>query len=204
MENVVGRKKPLTLTELLRERFKGVLDFFATLFNRLGIRPNAMTLIGLIGNAVGALLLAQGKMLWGGVIILAMGPIDALDGAMARQRGEAGAYGAFVDSVADRYSELIILAGLLYYYMLQGERVPAMLVYAAAVGSVSVSYIRARGASLGYDTKVGLLTRLERYLVLAPSLVVNWPLVGIAIIAVFANFTALQRFIDVRKQARQN
>jgi len=126
-----------------------------------------------------------------------------LDGAMARLRGMAGKFGAFVDSVTDRYSELIIFAGLLYYYVHQGNILATLLVYASAAGSVLVSYTRARGQSLNWDTKVGLLTRFERYMVLAPSLIFNIPMVGLWIIAIFANFTALQRIIDVRRQAYQ-
>jgi CDP-diacylglycerol--glycerol-3-phosphate 3-phosphatidyltransferase len=68
---------------------------------------------------------------------------------------------------------------------------------------VLVSYVRSRGQSLGWDTKVGLLTRMERYLVLAPALILNYPMVGVWIIAIFANVTALQRIIDVRRQAYQ-
>jgi CDP-diacylglycerol--glycerol-3-phosphate 3-phosphatidyltransferase len=75
--------------------------------------------------------------------------------------------------------------------------------YLAAGGSVLVSYIRARASSLGYDTKVGILTRMERYLVLAPALVFNIPLVGLWIIAILANITALQRIWDIRRQIHQ-
>lgn len=160
-----------------------------------------MTILGLIGNTIGAVFLAQGQMTIGGIIILMMGPIDALDGTMARLRGMDGQFGAFVDSVSDRYSELVIFGGLLYYYISLGDWVGALLVYLAAAGSVLVSYIRARGQSLGWDTKVGILTRVERYLVLAPTLVINLPLLGIVIIAIFANITAIQRILDVRRQA---
>jgi CDP-diacylglycerol---glycerol-3-phosphate 3-phosphatidyltransferase len=192
-----------TLTDQVRGATKWIIEPIASFFNRLGLMPNTMTLLGLIGNTVGAVLLAMGHMTWGGLIILAMGPVDALDGAMARQRGMAGHFGAFVDSVTDRYSELVIFAGLLYYYSGQGNALNTMLVYAAAAGSVLVSYVRARGQSLNWDTKVGLLTRMERYAVLAPSLILNWPMVGIWIIAIFANITALQRIIDIRRQAYQ-
>jgi CDP-diacylglycerol--glycerol-3-phosphate 3-phosphatidyltransferase len=160
-----------------------------------------MTIFGLIGNTIGAVFLAMGQMTIGGLIILAMGPVDALDGTMARLRGMSGQFGAFVDSVTDRYSELIIFGGLLYYYVGEGNSTATMLVFAASAGSVLVSYIRSRGQSLGWDTKVGILTRMERYLVLAPSLILNIPLVGLWIIAIFANITALQRIIDVRRQA---
>lgn len=185
----------------MRVRFKGVLDPFARFFNNLGIMPNTMTLLGLIGNMIGAIFLARGDMLVGGLLILLMGPIDALDGTMARLRGMAGQFGAFVDSVTDRYSELVILGGLLYYYARQGDTLSCMAVYLAAAGSVLVSYVRARGQSLNWDTKVGILTRMERYLVLVPALVFNLPWVGVWIIAIFANITALQRIFDVRYQA---
>jgi CDP-diacylglycerol--glycerol-3-phosphate 3-phosphatidyltransferase len=142
-------------------------------------------------------------------MILIMGPVDALDGTMARLRGMTGRFGAFVDSVTDRYSELVIFAGLLYYYLVQANYLAAMLVYFAAAGSVLVSYVRSRGQSLGWDTKVGILTRMERYLVLAPALVLSFispviPIIGVAIIAIFGNITALQRIIDVRRQAHSD
>jgi CDP-diacylglycerol---glycerol-3-phosphate 3-phosphatidyltransferase len=160
-----------------------------------------MTILGLVGNMVGAVLLAQGMMTWGGIIILLMGPIDALDGTMARLRGQTGKFGAFVDSVTDRYSELVIFAGLIYYYAQHQLILATVLVYFAAAGSVLVSYIRARGQSLNWDTKVGILTRVERFLVLAPALIFNVPIWGLWIIAVLANLTALQRIWDVRSQA---
>ena len=77
----------------------------------------------------------------------------------------------------------------------------ALVTYLAASGSVLVSYVRARAASLDMDTKVGVLSRFERFIVLAPALVLNLPWLGIAIIALLANFTALQRILDVRRQA---
>jgi CDP-diacylglycerol--glycerol-3-phosphate 3-phosphatidyltransferase len=140
----------------------------------------------------------------GGIFIFLMGPVDALDGTMARLRGEPTEFGGFVDSVTDRYSELVIFGGLLYYYTTQGEILPVMLAYLAAGGAVLVSYTRARAQSLGYDTKVGILTRMERYLVLAPCLVLNIPIVALWILAIFGNLTAIQRIFDVRHKAHQN
>jgi CDP-diacylglycerol--glycerol-3-phosphate 3-phosphatidyltransferase len=130
-----------------------------------------------------------------------MGPVDALDGTMARLRGEPTKFGAFVDSVTDRYSELVIFMGLLFFYLQKADWLMAGVVYLAAAGSVLVSYARSRGQSLGYDTKVGVLTRFERYLVLGPALVFNLPWLGAWIIAIFANLTAVQRILDVRRQA---
>lgn len=185
----------------MRLRFKGILDPIAKLFNRMGIYPNTMTILGLAGNVIGAILLSQGYLTIGGIVILMMGPVDALDGTMARLRGMAGEFGAFVDSVTDRYSELIIMGGLLFYYVQSGDKLASILVFAAAAGSVLVSYVRSRGQSLGWDTKVGILTRMERYLVLCPALIFNFPMIGLWIIAILANITAVQRIYDVRRQA---
>ena len=202
MEQASEEKKRITFTDQMRLRFRGILDPIGAFLNRIGLMPNTMTILGLIGNTVGAVLLAQGRMTIGGLIILAMGPVDALDGTMARLRGEPSEFGAFVDSVTDRYSELVIFGGLLVYYIQQGNWTGALVTYVAAGGSVLVSYVRARAASLGYDTKVGILTRMERYLVLAPTLVLSIPLVGLWIIAILANITALQRIWDIRRQTR--
>jgi CDP-diacylglycerol--glycerol-3-phosphate 3-phosphatidyltransferase len=204
MEQATGKtveKKANTLTDRARVTFKGILDPLATLLNRMGLMPNTMTILGLVGNVIGAFLIAQGYLTAGGILVLLMGPVDALDGTMARLRGMAGNFGAFVDSVTDRYSELVIFAGLLYYFIQQNNQTAILLVYASAAGSVLVSYIRSRGQSLGWDTKVGILTRMERYLVLAPAIILNYPMVGLWIIAVFSNLTAVQRIIDIRRQA---
>lgn len=198
-ETEESQEKP-TLTDRMRVWFRGILDPIGGFLNRLGLKPNTITLLGLIGNTLGAYFLAQGKMTLGGVIILLMGPVDALDGTMARLRGESSDFGAFVDSVTDRYSELIIFGGLLIFFLREDQWIAAGVTYLAAAGSILVSYTRSRAQSLGYDTKVGILTRMERYLVLAPSLVINLPLVGVVIIAILANLTALQRIWDIRRQ----
>jgi CDP-diacylglycerol---glycerol-3-phosphate 3-phosphatidyltransferase len=195
------QEKPATFTDFMRVLLKGILDPIATFLNKIGLTPNTMTLIGLVGHAIGAVFLYRGHMLVGGLIILVMAPIDALDGSMARLRGEPSVFGAFVDSVTDRYSELLIFLGLLLYYLQEGDWVTSALIYLAAAGSVLVSYVRARAEALGFEAKVGILTRLERYFVLVPSLVFGIPRIGVGIIALMANVTALQRIIYVRRQA---
>jgi CDP-diacylglycerol--glycerol-3-phosphate 3-phosphatidyltransferase len=200
MVNTTNQPKE-TLTEWMRKRSRGILEPIAGFFIKIGLMPNTMTILGLVGNIAGALFLARGQMFWGGILILLMGPVDALDGTMARLKGMPTKFGGFVDSVTDRYSELIIFGGLLFYYYQEQNLVGTLLVYLAACGSILVSYIRARGQSLGWDTKVGILTRMERYLVMVPSLILNFPLVGLVIIALFANFTAIQRIVDIRRQA---
>jgi CDP-diacylglycerol--glycerol-3-phosphate 3-phosphatidyltransferase len=191
-----------TLTEILRTKYRSQVEPIAAFVNRLGIAPITVTFTGLIGTLIGAIFLAQGNFLVGGIIILCMGALDGLDGTMARLRGETTDYGAFVDSVTDRYSDLLIFGGLLAYYLLRADIVMSGLVFAAAAGTVLVSYVKARAEALDFEAKWGILSRAERFIVLVPSLVLNYPHIGVVIVAILANFTALQRIYFVRKQAR--
>ena len=193
-----------TFTDHLRIIFKGVLDGIGTFLNRLGIRPNVITLAGLLGNVAGGVLIASGQLMWGGLVAMIMAPLDALDGTMARLRNESSRYGAFVDSVTDRYSEFALYAGLLVYFIQTGTWKDAMLVLFAAMGSILVSYIRAKAESLNYSAKIGLFTRVERYLVLIPGVIFGIPRISLWILAILSNVTALQRILHVRKQAKAN
>ena len=194
-------QKKMTFSDKMRVWFRWYYGPIATFLNRLGIRPNTVTLVGLAGTVGCAVLIALGHMTWAGILLLIMGPVDAMDGALARLRNEASAWGAFVDSVTDRYSELVLFLGFLVYYMLHPNATGVLLAYLAAAGSVLVSYVKARADASKLDANVGLLTRVERYLVLIPGLIFNLPMVVLVIIAIFANFTALQRILRVRRDA---
>lgn len=145
-------------------------------------------------------------MTWAGILLLIMGPVDAMDGALARLRHEASDWGAFVDAVTDRYSELFLFLGFLLYYIVQNNVLGILLAYLAAAGSVLVSYVKARADASRLDANVGMLTRVGRYVVLIPGLIFSglYPplaMIALAIIAVFANFTALQRIFRARQDA---
>jgi CDP-diacylglycerol--glycerol-3-phosphate 3-phosphatidyltransferase len=191
----------MTFADKMRVWFRWYLNPIAGFFNRLGIRPNTVTLIGLTGTIGCAVLIVFGKMTWAGILLLIMGPVDAMDGALARLRNEASDWGAFVDAVTDRYSELFLFLGFMIYYLLQANVTGVILSYLAAAGSVLVSYVKARADASKLNANVGLLTRVERYIVLIPGLVFNLPLYVLIIIAVLANFTALQRIMRVRRDA---
>lgn len=188
----------------LREKFKNVLNKIATFLIKLGLKPNIITISGLIGNIIAAILIGWGQLFWGGLLAMLVGPFDALDGAMARLKNESSKYGSFIDSVTDRYDELVLLAGLLIHFIRIENWLGCLFVYLAAAGSVMVSYVRAKAEALGYSAKVGVLTRVERYLILIPGIIIGQPLISLAIIAVLGNFTAVQRFYYVRKQALKN
>jgi CDP-diacylglycerol--glycerol-3-phosphate 3-phosphatidyltransferase len=196
------KEAPKTFTNHMRILFKDIIDEIGRFLNRFGFHPNTISIIGLFGNFVTAVILAIGHMTIGGFLALVMGLLDVVDGTMARLRGESTKFGAFLDSVIDRYSELSIFLGLSYYFAIQQNWQGILASYLAAAGSVLVSYIRARAQSLGLDAQVGLLTRLERYIVLIPALIFNQPLIGVLIIAVLANLTAIQRIYYVWKRLR--
>lgn len=182
---------------------------------RSGITPNMLTGIGLLLSVVTALILAQGNMFLGGLLVLFAGFFDMLDGAMARIRNAATTFGALLDSTLDRYSESIILGGLLFYALrnpgLQDRFWPfpsaqiwmIALIYTAVVGSLMVSYVKARAEGLGIECKTGLLARPERVIILALGLLTNTEMWALALLAFFSNVTALERIIAVWRATQQ-
>jgi CDP-diacylglycerol--glycerol-3-phosphate 3-phosphatidyltransferase len=201
--NQASEPKKMSFSDRMRVWFRWYYQPIAAFLDRLGIRPNTVTIFGLIGTIGVAVLIALGHITWAGILLLIMGPVDAMDGALARLRNEASDWGAFVDSVTDRYSELLIFGGFLVYYLFQANPTGILLAYLAASGSVLVSYVKARADASRLDANVGLLTRVERYIVLIPGLIFNIPLVALVIIAIFANFTALQRILRARADAHR-
>ncbi|MGB9896470.1 CDP-alcohol phosphatidyltransferase family protein [Thermanaerothrix sp.] len=195
------KQSPQTLTAFLRQRFKPLLERIALGLARLGVTPNAVTLAGLAGNILAAFWLAQGRITWAGWLLLVIWPLDALDGALARLRGSPSPFGGVLDSVTDRYAELLVWGGLLVYYLSRADPISVILIYLAAGGSLMVSYTKARGEAQGFRVEGGLLTRVERFLVLVPCLILNRPLIAIWAIALLANFTALQRLWLIFRQS---
>lgn len=189
-----------TFSDRLRILFKGLIDPVGAFLNRIGLTPNTITLLGLAGTTLGAYFLSQGNIRLGGLILFVFVLVDVLDGTMARLRGEPSDFGAFVDSVSDRYAEFITFGGLIYYYVTQNDYPGVIVTFLATAGSVLVSYVKARAEGLGFTAKVGILTRVERYLVLIPLLVLNLPFLAVTLIAILGNITAFQRILHVRAQ----
>lgn len=196
-------KTTWSLEMFLRKFFKGVIDPVAKFLLSIGMKPNMITYLGLILTTVAAVLIVRDHIIIAGFVLLVGAPLDVVDGSMARQLGHSSNYGAFIDSVTDRYSELVLLCGLLVHYVINADILACILVFVAAGGSVMVSYVKARAESLGYNAKIGILTRVERLIVIIACLILNIPIVGLWIVAVLANITALQRILFVRKQAIQ-
>lgn len=163
-----------------------------------GLTPNALTVIGLLLNCAVAGVLAGGYLRWAGVLVLAAGLFDLLDGAMARVTGQTTPFGSFLDSTLDRYSEAILYGGLLIHMLATPDaRVGAVLIYLTICGSILVSYTRARAESLGYKLQVGLLARPERILILAIGLILGYVMWSLWFLAIFTNVTAIQRIVHL-------
>ncbi|MBN1966616.1 MAG: CDP-alcohol phosphatidyltransferase family protein [Anaerolineae bacterium] len=171
--------------------------------HRLGVHPDVLTLLGLALTAIAALLATQGAFLAAGIMLLVSLPLDALDGAVARAMGRTNPFGGVLDSTADRYADLFLLLGLAYYLAVQDAFGEMVLAFAATVGSVLVSYIRARAGTAGLPCAGGWFSRMERLAVLILTLFTGWLLPGLLILAVGSNLTALHRLWSVYRFAQQ-
>ncbi|MBK6561411.1 MAG: CDP-alcohol phosphatidyltransferase family protein [Dehalococcoidia bacterium] len=182
---------------------KGVQDTIGRTVGGLGITPNAISLFGFGGNLAAAWLIANGELLFAGIVFLFFSALDMVDGAVARATGLASPFGAVFDAVLDRASEAIVLAACGWYFTERGEQVQAASAYGAIFGSIAVSYMRARAEVAGMSMRDGLFRRQERVAMLTIGLFFNGLTVVIGLLAVLANFTALQRFWMLRNGMRE-
>lgn len=189
-EPVTPGKTFTLLPHSLPRRFA---DPVALAVARTGLTPNAVTALGLAGSLGAAALVAGGYFLIGGLLVLAAAALDLLDGALARATGRVTRFGAVFDATLDRMGEAAVLGGVLYHFSEGGHRQEVMLAFIAIVGSILVSYVRARAEAAGLSLKEGLFTRPERVIVLGLGLMVDQVLIALWILAVVSVFTALQR-----------
>lgn len=171
---------------------------------RLGVDPNVITVVGFLLNIVTAAVLATGHLSAGGALLLVSGLFDLLDGALARVGNNQSTFGAFLDSLLDRYSEATILLALIYVFTVRHHTANVLLVYGVAVGSILISYARARAEGLGLEAKVGIAPRPERVLILGAGLLINGDttVIALVLLAFLTHVTALQRLVHVWRQTR--
>ena len=159
----------------------------------LRITPTMLTTAGLLGNVLAGYLVAHGAFVAGGVLVLVASGLDMFDGAVARATGKASRFGALYDSVLDRLSEAAVLFGLAWHFVAIGRAEEAALAFAAVIGSLLVSYVRARAEGLGLALKDGLFTRSERVVLTGVMLITGWVRGGLWVLAALSLLTALQR-----------
>ena len=143
------------LPQNLQNRFLDLLTPLIKTLTRWKIHPDAFTLAGFVITLVAAAALFEGKLRIGGLLILAGGLCDCIDGNLARAMNKSSRFGALLDSTVDRYAEFIMFLGILAFYTFRNDRLTAIVVFVALCGSIMVSYSRARAESLGFEAKTG-------------------------------------------------
>ncbi len=162
----------------------------------VGLSANGATIVGFLLAVVAAGFAAVGEFLIAGLISIPAALFDMIDGAIARRTGKVSDRGALLDSTFDRMSEAALLLGLLVYFSSEDgfHRIAIILAFVAFVGSIMVSYIRARAEGLGYQGTSGFLTRPERVVIMTVALIIGQPIWGLWILAVGTPLSAFYRF----------
>jgi CDP-diacylglycerol--glycerol-3-phosphate 3-phosphatidyltransferase len=162
------------------------------------VRPNHLTVLGLGVSIVAAVALADGRLRMGAVLLTLAGLFDFFDGSLARLANRVSAFGAFLDSVVDRYSDLVVLLGIVLFYHQAADTVGVFLTMITVLGTVMVSYTKARAQSIGLPCEIGLMERPERLIVLIAGATFNQLTATMIVLAVLTNLTALQRIFYTR------
>ena len=186
---------------------------------RAGITPNMITVAGFLVTVMTAVLIGRGRLMLGGVVLIAGSLLDLLDGAVARATGSGSKAGAFLDSTLDRLSDAAIFVGLIWFYAAGGQPgaagtqaglqdfeqaqvLGAGLALVNLVLSLMVSYVRARAEGLGFTCDVGIAERPERIALVCAGLILDLLIPALLLLAVASAFTVAQRFVHVWRQAK--
>lgn len=204
-------KTKMKYRDYLQERIYKIINPIIHGMIKIGITPNMVTTIGFLGNVLATAMFilaseqatpeaAYAMIGWGGAILIFSGLFDMMDGRLARLGNMSTAFGAFWDSTLDRYSELFSLFGLTLYLLNTVGTWAGVISFLALVGSIMVSYVRARAEGLDIECKVGLMQRPERVVVTSLVAILTgifnsngWLIGGMILIAVLANITAFWR-----------
>lgn len=197
------RKRWASLTDWARTQAGVLLMPIARAMGRLGIHPNTITILGLLLQTSVGVMFGLGYITLGGRLLLVVAPVDALDGALARALRQQNRFGAFLDSTLDRLSDAALILGLTAHYIRQGAHLMVALLLISLVAALMVSYIRARAEALGFPCKVGLLTRLERIVLIGALSAVGLPTVMVWALAALSVFTVVQRILYVYAVSRR-
>jgi phosphatidylinositol phosphate synthase len=205
----------MTISNESRGRIKQIFEPIALAMGRLGLTPNALTLIGFAITAVGAVLVGAQAWVIGGIVVFVGGVFDMFDGTLARATGKASKFGAFMDSTFDKAGEILVFLGCIYALAESNVGSVPVLVAAGAMGAaIMVSYTRAKSDALGYSSgmglaAVGIMPREVRLVIISLGIVLTGTSIGISslefalgVILVGSVITVIQRILHVRSQAR--
>ena len=185
--------EPNSITGRIGAGGKRVVDSIVNLLASLGIHPNILTLIGMVINILAMILFSKGIFTWAALVIVFAGIFDIVDGEVARRTNRVTKFGAFFDSVIDRYSDLLLLLGLTVWYAKIHRIEYVWLTGLVLIGSALTSYTRARAESLIAACKVGFLERPERIVLLVIGSLTDRMAAVLWVMAILSNWTASQR-----------
>ena len=188
----------------LQASARKVLEPIVAILASFGVAPLLVSLFGVAFSVWGAVLVARGSLLVGGVFLLIAGLCDVLDGDLARRTGKASPFGAFIDSTLDRVSEFVYFGGILLYVVGRSNGYAhwePVVILLALMGSVLTSYARARAEGIGVECKVGVMERPERIALLALGLIAGYRFLMAVMILLAATslFTVVQRVRHVHR-----
>ena len=197
----MSEERKITFTEKCRKWFKSFGDTAAAFLLKIGLTANAVTLIGCLGHVFACWLAYTGHFTWAGVLLIVFAVFDFFDGTMSRMvtNGKGTKFGAVLDSTTDRYAEFLIFGGILLNNAAKQDLTMVAVCVATMMGAFLVPYTRAKGEIYGLDMRLGIMSRLERYIVLVVCLLIGYPNIAMIVIAVFANITAIQRMLHMKK-----
>jgi CDP-diacylglycerol--glycerol-3-phosphate 3-phosphatidyltransferase len=193
----------MTFTRAIGIGAGAILKGIVRLLSILHIHPNALTFIGLLINIYGAILLASGRFFAAGLVILGAGLFDMVDGRVARETNQVTRFGAFFDSVIDRYSDLALLMGLLVYYANINRNLYVVLTAVVMTASVMISYTRSRSENEIPSCKVGFLERPERIVLLIIGALFDRMAAVLWVIAVLGNITVIHRILHTWMETKR-
>ena len=208
LDNVATGEQPsvMKLSEIRRILAYRFTEPLARLLAKTPITPSVITWLGFLLAVGAAVFIVTGHLFTAGWVVLVAGFFDMLDGALARYTNRATRFGAMLDSTLDRLSEAVVLLGILMLYARGQLAAEVLLVGVVLVGSLLVSYIRARAEAIGLQAGMGLFTRPERVVVLALGLLLNQIpyalVVALGVVAVFSFITVGQRLLYVWQQTK--
>lgn len=186
-----------SIDQKARDISRPTLEAIARNLAKWNISPDAVTYLGLVLTVGVAVLAALGEIRWAGVAYVVAAVCDALDGTLARVSGKGSRFGAFLDSSIDRFEESIVFLGLSIHYALVGGLWEIPLLLVVTVGSLMVSYTRARAEGLGVACKVGFMTRVPRVAIMIVGMILDQVLIALILLAVTTLYTTFHRMIHV-------
>jgi CDP-diacylglycerol---glycerol-3-phosphate 3-phosphatidyltransferase len=192
------------LTRAIGRYVSWPVDRLAALLAPTGIPPNVITWCALVANLWAGMLFAAGRFKAAGGMMILAGLCDLLDGPVARLQNRVSRFGGFLDSIRDRYADLILFLGLLVYYAQVNRFRYAVLAGAAMAGSVMVSYAKARAESLVPTSEIGFWERPERLVLMILGALTNRIDVALWLLAIGPNITVIHRILHTWKQTRRS